>query len=82
MDPLVLSLHGSLLELSLRVTRLEREVNVPDGPRATFGRGPGYAPTPDYGPQPTVAEPCSCDESLALRARVQELLAKLDEVSP
>lgn len=71
-DPLVLSLHGSLVELALRVTRIERCVNVPDAPRAIF---------PRVAEPPPVAEPCSCDEALTLRAQLQSLLAQLDEVT-
>lgn len=69
MDPLVLSLHGSLVELSLRVTRIEREIKIPDAPRATFARPVEL---------PAAASPCSCDESMALRAQLQSLLEQLE----
>lgn len=75
-DPLVITLHGSLLELTLRVARIERELQLHEPfALATFGQGPrdALAPTPDY----TTADACSCDEALMLRARVRDLESQL-----
>lgn len=65
-NPSVISLHGALVELTLRLNRVERALHVPDAPLATFAQLGSDIPPP-----------CSCDESLALRARVRELEAQL-----
>lgn len=67
MDPLLLSLHGSLVALSLRVTRIERALQLHE-PIAQLQ-------TP---PLPAAASPCSCDEALELRERLRTVLAAIE----
>lgn len=68
MQQIVQNLQGNMLELALRVGRIERalHLDVEPQPLATFARQ--HAPSPDY-----TIERCSCDESVMLRARVREL---------
>lgn len=68
--PSVIALHGSLVELTMRLNRVERKLGVEPAPLLTFGQA-GSVPLP-----PDV-EPCSCDEAVALRTRVRELTAAL-----
>ena len=73
LDPLVVSLHGSIVELTLRVGRIEKELGLAEPIAMATFVSPGFerpaAPTPDYG----IENPCGCDESVALRSRVRQL---------
>lgn len=67
-----------MVELSMRVNRLERELKLDPQtmPLVTFARGDQHAPAPDYGIERAV-EPCGCEESVCLRERVRVLEAAL-----
>lgn len=67
-NPSVIALHGALVELTLRVGRIERALEQPPVALATFAQ-PGSNLPPPY-------EPCSCDEALALQQHIVELAAK------
>lgn len=62
-DPFV----SGLEDIAARVQCLTKLASV----RAARPRGDQHAPAPDY----RTVEPCSCEESLALRARVKDLEA-------
>lgn len=73
MDPItpsVIALHGALVELTLRVGRLEQKMMLREPiALATFAQAGSNIPAP--------YEPCSCEESTALRAHIVELAARL-----
>jgi hypothetical protein len=64
-SPSVIALHGALAELVLRVGRIESKLEMPVAPLHTFAQ-PGSKIPPQ-------GRPCSCEEALALRARIREL---------
>lgn len=64
-NPSVIALHGAVVELTLRLTRIEQKLQLPPVALRTFAQ-PGSHLPPPY-------QPCSCEESLNLRARVREL---------
>jgi len=70
-NPSVIALHGALVEITLRLNRVEQKLHMPDAPLATFAQ-----------PGSNIPAPCSCDESLALRARVRTLEEKLVLLEP
>jgi hypothetical protein len=65
-NPLVIALHGALVEMQLRVKRCEDTLGLSHAhdPVATFGREPFEA---------HLEGPCSCEESLALQEKVRKL---------
>lgn len=64
-SPTVIALHGALTELVLRVSRLETALDMPSAPLHTFAQ-----PGSNIPPQ---GRPCSCEEAIALRARIRDL---------
>lgn len=74
-QPLVAAHHAALVELTLRLGRLEKHLGfeLREYPLATFALEGSNIPAP--------YEPCSCDESMALRSRIIELELQLGEKS-
>lgn len=56
-NPSVIALHGALVELTLRMRRVEAQLALRE-------------PVGEF-------EPCSCEESIALRQHIAALAAKL-----
>lgn len=71
------ALHNSLVELTLRIGRCEEKLglHLESMALATFANVP-----PPHEPAP--ARPCSCEESVQLRARVRKLAAELELLRP
>lgn len=73
------NLQSSMLDLALRVDRVERQLGLQleRVPSPTFGRQQP-APAPDYSSDlPAEPEPelCSCDEAISLRRQLHEQIA-------
>lgn len=64
-SPAVIALHRSLVEITVRLGRCEDKLGLADEPHALATFTHHHVPPP--------CEPCSCDESVALRARVRDL---------
>jgi len=73
-NPSVIALHGALVELTLRLNRVEEALRLHQRPvaLATFAQEGSNIPPP--------YEPCSCEESTALRQHIVDLAAKLGVV--
>jgi hypothetical protein len=71
-SPSVVALHGSLVEMALRLGRVEKKLglDVEPQPLATFAP-PGLCVPPPY-------EPCSCEEAMQLRAELAAVTGTLD----
>lgn len=87
-NPSVIALHGALVELTLRLGRVEDKLGMPPGPLATFARIPIPPPAPppaqhaphiDY-TSGCDADTCGCDESVSLRAQVATLTARVRDL--
>jgi hypothetical protein len=69
-NPSVIALHGALVELTLRVGRLEQKMMLHEPiALATFAQPGSDIPAP--------YEPCSCEEALSLQAHIQALSSRL-----
>ena len=81
-DPRTNQLENNVLDLALRVGRIESQLGLQleRVPSATFGQ---HAPAPDYtserAAEPDEPEPCSCDEAVYLRKQVAKLECELKE---
>lgn len=71
-NPSVIALHGALVELTLRMNRVEHALRVKPAALATFAQEGSSLPPP--------YEPCSCDEALALQRHIVDLAAKFGVV--
>lgn len=71
-NPSVIALHGALVELTLRMNRVEQAIGVRPVALATFAQAGSNLPA-QY-------EPCSCEEALALQRHIVDLAAKFGVV--